>query len=93
MGHEVAGEEEGVATARGSQIAAAIAVACLALLLPALPIAAVAGVVPDGLAPVAAWAAAVLAAGVGGGKLAAVVLGAARSMAEPDHEAAAAPSA
>jgi len=73
----VTDEEEGVAPVRSGRGAVALAVLCLALVLPALPIAAAAGVLPEGATPFAAFTAAVLAVGLGGGKLAAAVVAAA----------------
>jgi len=73
----VTDEEEGVARVRSGRGAVALAVLCLALVLPALPIAAAAGVLPEGAASLVAYTAAVLAVGLGGGKLAAAVVAAA----------------
>ena len=76
MQDRVTDEEEGVAPVHSGRGAAVLAVLCLALVLPALPIAAAAGLLPDGATPVAA-SAAILAVGLGGGKLAAAVVAAA----------------
>jgi len=72
----VTDEEEGVAPVHSGRGAAVLAVLCLALVLPALPIAAAAGLLPEGATPLAA-SAAILAVGLGGGKLAAAVVAAA----------------
>jgi hypothetical protein len=72
----VTDEEEGVAPVCSGRGAAALAVLCLALFLPALPIAAATGLVPEGATPLAAGAA-ILAVGLGGGKLAAAIVAAA----------------
>jgi len=72
----VTDEEEGVAPVRSGRGAAALAVLCLSLVLPALPVAAAAGFLPEGTTSLAACTA-VLAVGLGGGKLAAAVVAAA----------------
>ena len=76
MRDRVTDEEEGVAPVHSGRGAAVLAVLCLALVLPALPIAAAAGLLPEGATPLAA-SAAILAVGLGGGKLAAAVVAAA----------------
>jgi hypothetical protein len=80
--HAVTGGEDEVAPVGIGSAWATFAVACAALLLPALPVAAAFGLLdagPDGAARLAAAAAVVL----GGGKLAAIALGLARSAVAP----------
>src|SRR5438094_10505322 len=88
--HEVTDWEEDVARVRIGRACAAIGVASLAVALPAIPIAAVAGVLRAGMAPTAAWLAAALAVLRGGGKVAAGAVGAARVIAAPGLRASAA---